>query len=110
MKLAQTGIYNPALTERYKDLKPENFFSWGISAFTRVMLFIGFLALIVYFMFGGFMWLSSGGDAKKTEAAGKQITGAVIGMIIMAAGWAIISVLDNLFGLNILKGFNIPSF
>jgi len=110
MLLAQeiTPISNPALS--FKNTTPESFVSWGISTFVRLMLTFGFLALIIYFIFGGFMWITSGGDAKKAEGASKQITGAVIGMGIMAAGWAIIGILDNLFGLNILQGFNLPSF
>jgi TRAP-type C4-dicarboxylate transport system permease small subunit len=45
--------------------------------------------LLGYIIYGGFLWITSNGDSKKTEQAIKMIRNAVIGMIIIVAAWAI---------------------
>lgn len=103
------SIYNPLITGSRTRAAGE----WlpnAISAFIRVLLTVGFLAMIFYFIYGGIMWITSGGDAKRTEAAGKQITNAIIGAGLLAAGWALLTILDQFFGLDILKtGIKIPT-
>jgi hypothetical protein len=39
---------------------------------------------------GGIEWITSGGDKGKTESARNKITAAVIGLVILAASWAIL--------------------
>jgi len=104
------GIYNPLVplseTQTGGEWLPK-----AISVFVQVLLIVGFIAMIFYFIYGGIMWITAGGDAKRTEGASKQITQAIVGMGIAAAGWAIISLLDRFFGLNILtEGLKIPTF
>ncbi len=102
------GIYNPLITGSQTraggDWLPN-----AISAFVTLGLTVGFIAMIIYFVYGGIMWITAGGDAKRTEAAGKQITNAILGMIVAAIAWAVITVLDQFFGLDIIKtGIRIP--
>lgn len=103
------GIYNPLVPSSETRAGGE----WlpnAISTFVRVLLTVGFIAMIFYFIYGGIMWITSGGDAKRTEAAGKQITNAIIGAGLLAAGWALLIILDQFFGLDILKtGIKIPT-
>jgi len=81
-----------------------------ISSLIAVMLIVSALATFLYLLMGGFMWITSGGDAKKTEAAGKQITNALIGLGIVAAAWALMLVIQVFFKINILGGaINIPT-
>lgn len=103
------GIYNPLIpssqVRSVSDWLPK-----AISAFATLFILIGFIAMFFYFLFGGIMWITSGGDQKRVEGASKQITNAIIGMVIAAAGWAIISILDKFFGLRILEnGIRIPT-
>lgn len=53
---------------------------------------LGILALlaVVFVIYGGFMWLTSGGDESKIEKAKKIISGAVVGLIIVILAWAIV--------------------
>lgn len=46
------------------------------------------LAVIVY---GGFMWILSGGDPKKIETGKNALTGAVIGVIIVLGAWLMVN-------------------
>ena len=42
-----------------------------------------------YLVYGAISWITSGGDKSKVEAARNRITSAVIGLLILAATWAI---------------------
>ncbi|MFA6171034.1 MAG: Ig-like domain-containing protein [Patescibacteria group bacterium] len=57
----------------------------------RVML--GFLALImiIIIMYGGWLWMTAGGEAEKVDKAKKLIRNAVIGLIILLSAFAIVS-------------------
>lgn len=68
-------------------------------------------AIIFFFVLvvGGIQWITAGGDKAGTEAARKRITNALIGLAIVFAAWAIISLINLLFGINIFE-LNIPSF
>lgn len=104
-----TPITNPVLSENMRNLSAGGFIQWFTSSFIKLIMGAGFITMIFYFLFGGFMWITSGGEVKRNEAAGKQITNAVIGMLIIAIGWAIITVVDKFLNLNILeKGVTIP--
>jgi len=65
------------------------------------------LAAFVILLIGGFQYLTSGGDPKKTQEAQGVITGAVIGIITTMAVWFIFQLLNNITGLDLLK-FEIP--
>ncbi len=75
-------------------------------AVTAVLVVAG---LIFFFMLiiGGIKWILSGGDKANTEAARNQITAALIGLVIVFAAWAIITLLSNIFGISILQ-LNLP--
>ncbi|MBU1129974.1 pilin [Patescibacteria group bacterium] len=80
--------------------------SGGISL---IMLIV---ALVFFFMlvWGGLKWVMSQGDKTNVETARNQITNALIGLAIVFAAWAIMKLIEILFGINILGGLSIPSF
>lgn len=61
---------------------------------------IAVVALLVFFylIWGGFSWITSGGDKGKTEQARGKILAAVVGLIIVAASYAILNILVRLLG------------
>ena len=65
-------------------------------------------AVAFFFMFvlGGIAWITSGGDKGKTEAARNRITAGLVGLIIVFAAWAILSLVENFFKLN-LRSFDL---
>lgn len=75
-----------------------------IAAIVRLLMMVAALATFFYLLMGGLQWIMSGGDPKKTEAAGKQITNALIGLGIVAASWAIMLILERFFHVTILSG------
>ena len=80
-----------------------------------ITLILVVAAVVFFFMLiiGGVRWISSGGDKGQTEAARNQITAALIGLVIIFAAWAIVQLLQALFGVSLLGniGFgNVQSF
>jgi TRAP-type C4-dicarboxylate transport system permease small subunit len=78
-----------------------------IRIFNLIIPFAGVAAFIVLLV-GGFQYLASGGDPKKTQQAQGIITGALIGIIATLAVWFIFQLINNLTGLDLLE-FEIPS-
>jgi hypothetical protein len=69
----------------------------------RALIFIGGLAVIVYFIQGAFEWISANGEAAKISTARNKMTGALTGFIVLIGVLAIIQLLEGVFGINILN-------
>ena len=56
-----------------------------------INVILGFLGIILlfYVLLAGFKWMTAGGSNKGTEEAKEMIKNAVIGMVIIVAGFAI---------------------
>jgi hypothetical protein len=67
----------------------------GILSFVMV---IAALLVFLYLIWGGIEWITSGGDKGKTESARNKITSAVIGLIVVAASYAILTLALNFLG------------
>ncbi len=65
-----------------------------------VLSFLGVL-LLVYLIYAGFLWMTSGGDSKKADSAKSYIQNAIIGLIIILASFAISNfVISNLVNIQ----------
>ena len=80
--------------------------SSGISVLMIAAMVIFFVILVV----GGIKWITSGGDEKKVAAARSSVTNALIGLAIVFASWAIMTLLGSLFGITIFESFTLPVF
>jgi hypothetical protein len=58
---------------------------------------LGLLGLIAVIMilYGGFMWMTAGGNEDKVSTAKKIISAAVIGLIVVLLAWAIVIFVVN---------------
>ncbi len=64
---------------------------------------------IIFLIWGGIKWITSGGDKTKVEAARHTIVGAIIGLVIVFASFFIITtILNTFFGVDI-KAINLPT-
>ena len=106
--LAQENTINLAATEEFLNLGN---LTVGSIIGALIILILIVAALVFFFMlvWGGIKYITSGGDKAQTESARGQITAALIGLVIVFAAWAIIQLVNTLFGINILS-FNIPTF
>ena len=58
------------------------------------------ILLLVYLVYGGVEWLTSGGDKAKLESARAKLTNALIGVAIIAASFAIWKIVLTFFGID----------
>lgn len=72
-----------------------------IAGVARILFIIAAITCFVYLILGGLQWITAGGDSKKTETAGKQITNALVGIGIVAAAWALMVVVQKITGINL---------
>lgn len=73
------------------------------SMLTIVMAVAG-LALFIMLLWGGISWITSGGDKSKAEEARSRITTAVVGMIVLAAAYALLLLVLQILGFENLTG------
>ncbi len=66
------------------------------------------LAVLVMMIWGGWEWITSGGNKDKIDAARKRIVNALIGLAILAIAFFVVRVVGNIIGFNILGNFEIP--
>ncbi|MCB9813464.1 MAG: hypothetical protein H6772_03595 [Pseudomonadales bacterium] len=65
------------------------------------VMVLGALLVFGYLIWGGVEWITSGGDKGKTESARNKITAAVVGLIVLAASWAILMLLLGFLGTDL---------
>jgi arginine exporter protein ArgO len=65
--------------------------------------FVAGIAFLIYFVIGAINWITAGGDAQKVEKAGKQITNALTGLILVVAAYSLIAIVSTVLGLDILN-------
>ncbi len=69
----------------------------------RTVVTVGGIAFIIYLVWGGIEYLTSGGDKAKISDAQTKITSSVIGIAILVASYAITLFIQGVFKINILK-------
>jgi TRAP-type C4-dicarboxylate transport system permease small subunit len=74
-----------------------------VSAFVKLILIVAALVFFFLLIIGGIQWMTSGGDKTATEAARGRITAALIGLVIVFAAWAIGSLINYFFNVNIFN-------
>jgi hypothetical protein len=100
-------------------LNPSNPATSGLAAFNTAdplssteLLFsqiIGFITLlggmifIVMFLNGAFKWIAGGEDSAKIQKARDLMVQAVIGLIVMVAGYGIIGLVGSIVGFDMLN-------
>jgi hypothetical protein len=89
-----------------RELTIPNMISGAISLVMLVVALVFFFMLI----WGGLRWVTSQGEEKAVAAARAQITNALIGLAIVFAAWAIMKLISVVFGIEIISGFQIPTF
>lgn len=75
-----------------------------LNAVLSFVMLLAALLVLFYLIWGGIEWITSGGDKGKTESARNKITAAVIGIIILAAAFAILQLVLTFLGLGSLDG------
>ncbi len=78
-----------------------------ISGLINVALGLGGVVSFFLLLWGGYEYMTAGGDKEATQKAVKRITTAMVGLAILLSSFAIIYIVQTLFGIN-LTVFTIP--
>lgn len=79
-----------------------------ISGVIGLVLIVSALASFIFLIWGGFQWITSGGDKAGVEAAQHRIQAALLGLFIVFAAWAIMTVAGQFLGFD-LTNMKIPT-
>jgi len=74
---------------------------------TRIALGLAAIALFVMFIVGGFKFITAGSDPKAAESAKKTLTSAVLGVVLLALAYLILTLIANFTGLTNLTNFTV---
>jgi len=81
------------------------FITWII----RIIIIAAFVISFIFLLIGGIRWILAGGEEKAIGSARGQVTGALIGLVIVLSAFAIIKLIETFFGVVIISGqINIP--
>lgn len=78
-------------------------FTFIISNVIGIMTIIAGIWFIFSFIIGAFGYLTAGGDKGKMEEAGKKLTQAVVGLVIVVSAYALMSLLGSILGFSFLN-------
>ena len=79
-----------------------------IGTLLQFIFVIAVVAALLYLVWGGFKWLTSGGDKNAVSQARDHIIAAIIGLIVIFLSYFIINLLLNFFQLGNLNTIAIP--
>lgn len=81
-----------------------------IAGVIGILIIVAAILAFLFLILGGLQWITSGGDKAGMEAARNKITAAIVGLIIVAAAWAVMFLVGQFIGFNILgNNINIPT-
>ena len=81
-----------------------------ISGAIGAAFIISGLIIFAFLVFGGVLMITSSGDKSQTERGRNAITGAAVGFAIIASAYALVLLLQFIFGYQVLGGIEIPQF
>lgn len=73
-------------------------FGTMFSSMLNVVMLVAALLVFAYMIWGGIEWITSGGDKGKAESARNKLTAAIIGLVIVAASYAIVTLVVQFLG------------
>ena len=105
MLLAQytEEITNPALSEKIRNLTGLQFLGKFLPNLITLLLIVASLTAFFILIIGGIQFITSGGDKAQMEAARGRLTTAIIGLVLVFTVFAIMKVLGDFFGINLLQ-------
>jgi len=106
MEPEPTGIYNPAIGP-FGTGEGAQIIAELIGRILNLAFMIGGLVLLVMIIVSGIQWMLAGGDKQAVSSAQGRLTSAIIGFIILASAFAIISLIANILNVEFLKTMTI---
>jgi len=80
-----------------------------VSNVITTLVIIAVIIAVFFLVWGGIKWIMSGGDKAKVESARNTIIGGIVGLVLVFLSYFIISVVAQMFGINISTGLSLPN-
>lgn len=80
-----------------------NNFGTLIGNLLTIAFVLATLIALVFLIYGGVKWITSGGDKAGVEAARNTIVAAIVGLVIVFLSYFILNIILGLFGLSLNK-------
>lgn len=80
---------------------PENIILASLSLLTIIVV----VSSLIFAIYGGVLWTTSGGDKQKLDKARRTITFSIVGLVVMVLAFVIIQTVGLLLGVSYLEGF-----
>ena len=80
-----------------------DFIGFFLPRIIGLLLTFGAVAFFFMFIWGAVSWILSSGDKAHVENAKGRITNALIGFILLVMTFAVVSMIEKFFGINILS-------
>jgi len=71
-----------------------------VSSVIGIMTIAAGIWFLFQFVIGGFNWINSGGDKAKLQTSRDRLTNALIGLIVVVAGWSILALAGTFFNVD----------
>lgn len=71
-----------------------------VQTIINVVLFVAFIAALIFLIYGGIRWIISGGDKEGTAKARGTVTSALIGLVVVLGAWILINLILQFFGIQ----------
>ena len=79
-----------------------------LSRIFSALFLLAFITAFLYLITGAMHWITSGGDKTKLEEARNRIIHSIVGIVVVASSFAIISLVGQFIGLD-LENLPIPT-
>lgn len=96
-------VHNPLFSPALSVLSGSDFFQKFLTTGIRFGFLVGSVVFFFLLLTGAIKWIVSGSDKTQLEGAQKQITHALVGLVILLSIFAIISIIESIFGISITK-------
>lgn len=109
---AQAQLQNPVVGEfgnNVEQARSGGLFVGYFLIIWNALISVGALAVLVYFLWGAFEWITSAGDSAKLQTSRNRMIHAFVGLLLLVSAYTIIGFISQLFfgeNFNIL----VPTF
>lgn len=73
-----------------------------IGPLITTIFIIGVVVALLYLIWGGFKWITSGGDKGGVQAAREHIVAAIVGLVVIFLAYFIVNLVLSFFGVPLL--------
>ena len=94
------SIYNPALNPKFGQGEGNVILAKLLAAIINLFFIAGSVAVLVFMLIGGLAWITSEGDKSKMEVAKNRLTFTALGIVVIAASYAVLKVVGSFLGID----------